>query len=140
MNSSSCFLTLLSFLSYKEKEQNKEFWFVLHFISVAPKKKPLRESPSYVLYICLIRLCLYVCSNFQDKQFWPNPCLLDEIVRGKAYVLHFLGNTVLFVLWSVSFISNLFIFYIHLFMSAMHKFRYQSMKEAHSQREQRYFI
>lgn len=53
----------------KEKEQNKASCFILHFISVALKKKPLDASPPYVLYIRLIPPCLYVCSDFQDKQF-----------------------------------------------------------------------
>lgn len=115
----------------QNEEQNKVSCFIFHFISVALKKKPLRASSPYVLYICLIPPCLYVCSDFQDKQFWTKPCFLDEILRGMADILHVLGNTVLFVLLSASFISYLFIFYIHLCMRAMHKFRYRSIKEAH---------
>lgn len=126
VKSTSCFLILLS-----KEEQNKVSCFIFHFISVALKKKPLRGSSPYVLYIRLIPLCLYMCSDFQDKQFWTKPCLLDEILRDRADVLHVLGNTVLFVLWSTSFISYLFIFYIHLCMRAMHIFRYRSIKEAH---------
>lgn len=70
MNSTSCSLNVVFSQLQKEKEPNKASCFVLRFISVAPTKKPLGASPPYVLYIHLFRSCLYVCSDFQDKQFW----------------------------------------------------------------------
>lgn len=69
MNSTSCSLFVTE-KTQQEKEPNKASCFVLRFISVAPTKKPLGASPHYVLYIHLFRSCLYVCSDFQDKQFW----------------------------------------------------------------------
>lgn len=70
----ACSLWLLCFLSVRRRgrrrEQNKAPCFVLHLLSVAPKKKPLGASPPYALYIPLIPLCHYVCSDFLDKRFW----------------------------------------------------------------------
>lgn len=60
-----CFFPLM-----RRGRQNKAPCFVLHFLSVSPKKKPLGASLPYALYIPLIPLCHYACSDFLDKRFW----------------------------------------------------------------------
>lgn len=60
----------LLFSVTRGREQNKAPCFVLHLINVAPKTKPLRASPSYASYVCLIPQCLLVGSDFLHRRCW----------------------------------------------------------------------